>query len=688
MAMDTPPLAPGNKSLERLLITGLILLGWALIVVLRLFDLQVFAHDEYVKLAESQQDKSAPVEAPRGLILDRNGNYLAVNSPCRLVAVNPGQIQNAGVAAALLASILDIGAERLQMGIEAAARSKRHRGYFVVERQISDEKARELASLKLNWIILGNGNVRTYPDGQLAAHVIGNVNAQGEGAAGIEQKLNKALAGTPGTMRLQVDAKQHAYDSEITKAPVVGKNIGLTIDSEVQHVGEEALKAAVIENHADHGSLVAMDPRTGEVLALANYPTYDLNQRVKPGQKTEGREDLAVVAPYEPGSVFKVITVSAALETTNLKPETIIPCGGGVLTIFGRTIHDAERHGDLSMADVLAKSSNVGAIHIGMEVGARNMYEYVRRFGIGTRSGIDLPAESPGLLRPLRRWQATSLASIAFGHEVSMTTVQLARMGSVIANGGFLVRPHVVAWEQEPGGKREVVKYTTPTQVLKPETVMTMRMLMHRVVMPGGTAHRLHVTGYTLAGKTGTAQIFDFAHHVYTHKYNASFLGFAPTGNPSILIVVSIAGTTGEAGFGASAAGPVFQTVMATALRRMGIPPDAPEEIEQLAEKDKSANEKETDDVSLAELNPLTPEEMKEAAGDDGTDDAAASDDADPNAPKAPNFVGKTVKDVMQEAASDGIDVDMFGDGLARVQNPRAGAVITPGEHIQVRFAR
>jgi membrane peptidoglycan carboxypeptidase len=232
------------------------------------------------------------------------------------------------------------------------------------------------------------------------------------------------------------------------------------------------------------------------------------------------------------------------------------------------------------------------------------------------------------------------------------------------------------------------MKYPPLVQVLKPETVMTMRMMMRRVVMPGGTAHRLHVVGYSIAGKTGTAQIFDFAHHVYTHKYNASFLGFAPATNPRLAIVVTVSGTTGEAGFGGAAAGPAFQTVMATALRRLGVTRDVPEEIEEVAEKEKkSAPAKDTDDVALAELNPPTEQEMQ-AASDEAGADAARSVTIDPNTPKLPNFVGKAVKDVLQEAASSGIDVEMSGDGLARAQNPPAGTLLIPGEHIQVRFAR
>ncbi len=700
--MQEPPHSPHGWQSDRLAILGLILSGWALIVVLQLFHLQVFAHERYVKLAESQQDRLEPIEATRGAILDRNGSYLAISSASRFVVLSPRRIPNKEIAAALLGRILGLDPTRLQADLEAAALSKHHRGYFVADPNVSEEKADTLRDMKLDWLEIREGSLRSYPNGSLAAHIVGNVTSDNHGAAGVELKLDKELAGKPGLLRTKVDVKQRAYESETAASPTAGKNIALTIDSELQHLAQDSLRDAVIKNHADHGSMVAMDPRTGEVLALANYPTYDLNERLHAGEKAVGREDLAVVAPFEPGSVFKVVTLSAAMETTNLTPLTMINCGGGVMTMFTRVIHDSHPYGALTVQDVLAKSSNIGAIRIGMQVGSKNLYEYVRRFGFGHRTGIELPAEAPGLVRPLKRWQPTSIGSVPMGHEVSVTSLQLAQLGSVIANGGFLVHPHLVLWEQAPGSKKIYYKTTAePFQVLKPQTVMTMRMMMHRVTMPGGTAQRLHVPGYTFSGKTGTAQIYDFAHHVYTHKYNASFLGYAPSANPQIVVVVTVSGTTGNAGFGGAAAGPVFDSVMETALRESGVPRDVPEEIDALIAKDQMAKDKSVkdknkdgNDVAIADLStPFTAEEMKEAAGE-GEDGDAVFDSsgnqvvAEYQGPRVPDFVGKTVKDVVQEAASEGVEIDMFGDGMARRQSPPAGAPLNPGAHIQVRFAR
>ncbi len=685
--MESRPFESISKPVERALIIGLILLGWALILVFRLFDLQVLSHDDLVKRAKRQQEKLEPVEAPRGSIFDRNGNLLAISSPSHFVVVNPKRIPDKSTAAGLLAGVLSLDAKRLEASLDVASSNKHHSGYFVVDQHVTDDQAATLRAMNLDWLDVREGSVRSYPNSDVAAHVIGNLNSEGQGVAGVELKLNKELRGTPGAIRVERDGKENSYSAEVVRAAQPGKDIGLTIDRELQYVAKEALREAVVKNHADHGSLIAMNPNTGEILALENYPTYDLNEHLLPGEKASGREDLAVVAPFEPGSVFKVVTVSAALETTRLTPDTMINCGGGVTTLFGRVIHDSHPYGLLSVADVLAKSSNIGAIHIGQQIGNANLYEYIKKFGFGHRTGIELPAEAPGLVRPLRRWQPTSIGSVPMGHEISVTSLQLAQLGSVIANGGFLVHPHLLAWERPAGEAKQMVQYRAPEQrVLRPKTVSTMRQLMRRVLLPGGTAQHLKVPGYAIAGKTGTAQIYDFAHRVYTHKYNASFMGFGPLENPAVVVVVTISGTTGQAGFGASAAGPVFEKVTLTAMRRLGVVRDLPQDIDEMIAKDKVRERekvREYDDVTLAQLNPPTLEEIQQATGD-----MNGASVADANAPKVPNFVGKTIKDVVQEATATGVEVDLFGDGMARTQTPVAGAVLVPGEHIAVRFAR
>jgi len=456
-----------------------------------------------------------------------------------------------------------------------------------------------------------------------------------------------------------------------------------------------------------------MNPYNGEILALANYPTYDPNKPPLPGDDPMSRFDLGVSVPFEPGSIFKVVTLSAALETTNLRPESMIPTGGGTLVLPGRVVHESHHgFGTISMEEVLERSSNIGAILIGQRVGREKMYEYARRLGFGQKTGIGLPAESKGMLRPLERWGTTSLASISMGQEVSTTSVQLARLCAVMANGGMLVKPKIILRRD---GKPEPTE--PPVRVLKPETVMTMRMMMEGVVLkPWGTAHgTARLDGYTSAGKTGTAQIFDSATHHYTHNYNASFMGFTPVTNPQLAIVVTINRTAGDGGMGASAAGPVFKAIATEALRMMDVPKDIPENIAD--EKKPGKNDKSVeDDVSIADLGEpsimeednslrqLVAGQMKPAKDDDEIPPApptqmafslvpqlpppAPPKPAVPQGPTVPDFRGKSMRAVVEKASAAGIDVMVEGSGVARAQLPLPGTPLRAGEKIRVVFAR
>ena len=396
------------------------------------------------------------------------------------------------------------------------------------------------------------------------------------------------------------------------------------------------------------------------------------------------RENLAVMAPFEPGSVFKVITLSAALQTTDLNPLSVIDCGNGSIRIGSRVIKDHKSYSRLSMQDVLAFSSNVGAIRIGQTVGNQNLYDYIRLFGFGQRTGIELPAEAPGMLRPLKRWQQGSIGSVAMGHEISVTSVQLAQAGSVIANGGFRVPPRIVQFKQVPGGPKEIAKPPERVRVLEPDNVVTMRQMMERVVIyPGGTGRRAKLLGYTTAGKTGTAQIFDFQHRVYTHKYNASFMGFAPVVNPRIVIAVTVTGTTGEVGYGGVASAPAFKRVAESAMRIIGVPRDLPDEVPTIEARRPSPNE--ANDLSLASLSdPPTAEDWQE--GLDGGEGAISEPGPFYSGPRAPKLTGMTELQVVQLSAEKGWLVEVTGHGLAVDQYPEPGAPLPPGERIRVKF--
>ncbi len=660
---------------RRLTILASIILLWGLAIFGKLVSLQVVHHGDYARMARSRQELRVEIPAPRGSIFDRNGQPLAMSVPTESVYINPLKVPDLGVASEILSLVLHMDRSTLFGKMKWAYDT--HRGFLWVKRKITYEEAQSLRNLHLEWIEIESESQRHYPKGPLAAHVLGGVDFEERGNGGIEKALDADLRGQPGQVRLLTDVKRRGIDSQLDTEAHAGTPITLTIDERLQFVAEREIAAAVESHHASSGSVVVMDPHTGEVLALASYPTYDPNVPPQTGQAAS-RQNHAISVPFEPGSVFKVMTLSAALETTNLRPESLIDCHGGVLRLPGRVIHDSHTGlGLIPMATVLAKSSNIGAIEVGMRVGQVKLYDYVRRFGFGQKTGIELPAESSGKLRKLARWGKTSIASISMGQEVSVTTVQLAQAASVVANGGLLVKPHLVL---KKGG--QTVPAAAPVRVVRPETAITMRQMMEGVVMPGGTGYpKARLEGYSVGGKTGSAQIYDVVTKRYSHNtYNGSFLGFAPIQNPAIVVVVTLNGTHGTAGFGGQAAAPVFHSVATEALRVMDVPRDLPEPEPP---KTLVAKAEDENDLSIADLGSDQPNILED--GDDSEETAIASAEA---GPRVPNFRGMTMRAVLAEAAAKGLNVLPDGSGVAQVQNPPPGSVLHQGERIRVRFVR
>jgi len=692
---------PGSVAgaVNRLTVLAAVLFLWGIGIFARLVSLQIVQHAKYSAIARSQQEHEVEIPAPRGSIFDRNGQPLALSVPVDSVSVNPLQISDLKVATEVLGNILHLDQQVLYTRLAWAREN--HKGFMWVKRRMDPFETDRLKALHLEWVTFRTESQRHYPNGQTASHVLGSVFKDEEGAAGIERTLDAALKGHDGAEHQVMDVKRRGIESRVDSAVQAGTPLTLTIDERMQYVAERELKAGVEAKHARSGTAIVMDPYTGEILALANYPTFDPNKPPVPQDDPMSRFNLGVSVPFEPGSIFKVVTLSAALETTDLRPESLINTGGGTLVLPGRVIHESHHgFGTITMQQVLEKSSNIGAIMIGTRVGREKMYEYARRLGFGQKTGVTLPAESTGLLRPLSRWGTTSLASISMGQEVSTTSVQLARLCSVIANGGMLVKPKIIL---RRGDKLEPTE--PPVRVLKPETVMTMRMMMEGVVLRG-TAHlTARLDGYTSAGKTGTAQIFDTKTHHYTHLYNASFMGFTPVTNPRLVILVTVNGTAGDAGMGAAAAAPVFKTIATEALRMLDVPKDIPQEL-VAATKPAKPEKPVDDDVSIADLGgPSIMDEdpsVKQLLADQMRPPAHADEDQDeiPPAPATapapvlfagpvvPDFRGKSLRDVMETASSDGIEVMIEGSGLARAQLPLPGQPLRRGERIRIVFAR
>lgn len=694
-----------------------LLLGWAGVIFVRLLWLQVIHHDELARLANSQQQKTREIQAMRGAILDRNGQPLAKSIPAESVCINPMKIPDAAMAAELLARILDLDRAKLQQRIESA--KARNSGFMWVKRKILSEEANGLRAMNLAWVEFRPEVRRFYPHHQLAAHVIGTMGMSSSedtvehGTGGIEQSFDDDLAGQPGLAQVFTDVKQNPYDQVIARKPETGSDITLTIDSNLQYDAEKALARAMEKTHAERGSIVAMNPYTGEILAMANYPTYDPNLPATPDEPVGARSNLAIATPFEPGSVFKTITLSAALETTHIRPDTMINCGNGTINLFGRVIHDHNRYSALTMAQVLEKSSNIGAIQIGLKVGDQRMYDYVRNFGFGKKTGIELPGESAGLVRRVKDWTPSSIGSVAMGHEVSATSIQLAVAGSVIANGGLRVRPQIVLARQRPGEAPEKFKAEKPQKVIAPETAITMRQMMEGVVLRGTAKGLANLKGYTSGGKTGSAQIYDLKAHVYTHHYNASFVGFAPVANPQIVIAVTLNGTSGgSSGYGGPVAAPVFREIATSALRMLDVPKDLPDDMYRALNRDAAREPVDRNDLSIA-LSPPPPGDEKgavssvtppPAASDTSPDTSNEASDAARrpfltaavtgpgfNQIKLPSFVGMTLRSVLEEASARGLQVETLGaaqNGLVRDQYPPPGTILPPGMRVRVQFAR
>lgn len=670
---------------RRLIWLAAFVLLWGGAIFAKLVSLQVVHHQEYVRKARARQEQVVPVRAPRGAILDRAGHPLAMSVPTESVFVDPLKVPELETDTDLLARELHLDRGELLERMQKAY--DRRRGFLWVKRGITSEEANDLRGLKLDWIHIDSGSERHYPNANLAAHILGGVDFEEKGNAGIEKALDADLRGAPGKLDILKDVRGRGVDELAATQVRAGSALTLTIDEQLQFVAEREIAAAVVQHQATSGSVVVMNPYDGQILALASYPPYDPNEPPEDEKDVAARSNHAVGVPFEPGSVFKVITLSAALETTKLRPDTPINCHGGAITLFGRTIHDSHAgFGWLPMDMVLAHSSNIGAIEIGLQVGRENMYDYVRRFGFGQRTGIPLPGESRGRLRPLSIWGSTSLASIAMGQEVSVTTLQLARAAAVVANGGLLVKPRLILKEGD-----RTLPVEPPVRAIRPETAITMRHMMEEVVLVG-TGKEARLKGYTSGGKTGSAQIFDYATRHYTHTYNGSFMGIAPLTNPAVVVVVTLNGTRGNGGFGGVVAAPVFRVVATEALRILDVPKDLPDD--EPATTPVGPNPLLDDDLAIADLGSAQPNILEDRDDDDPTapaqtPPAASRPPANGTAPgTVPDFKGMTLRAVLMEAAARGIAVQPDGSGMARAQNPAPGAVLHQGERIRVQFAR
>lgn len=649
-------------------------LVWAIVISGRLVQLQIVQHEELAQEAQRQQTREVAVLMPRGAILDAQDVPLALSVPGESVCVNPRRTPDVDMTARILASVLGLKFETLRKDLKEAKEA--NNGFLRVAPGVKPEQIERLKALGWDWVEFRPETHRVYPAGVVAAHVIGGVDHQQRGYSGVEKSLNPVLSGNAGQMLVTMDSKQRGFESHVSVQGQAGQNVRLTIDRRIQYLSERLILDAVKKNNADNGSIIVMNPHTGAVLAMANYPTID--PAAPPRDKDSPVwQNLAIEAPFEPGSVFKVVTIAAALELGRVTPETIIDCGMGQMTLFNRVIHDHVRHGVIPVKEVLAQSSNIGSIKIALMVGKERFHEYIKRFGFGERTGIELPLESRGRVFPINKWSGTSIGSVAMGHELNATTLHLAQLASTIANGGRRVRPTLIRTADNESGvvHADVAK---GEQVIRPETAIKMKAMMESVVVGDhGTGHEARLDGYSSAGKTGSAQMLEKyvvngkTKWRYSHsKYHASFMGFAPVNNPALTIVITINGATRLAG---AAAAPYFRQVAQPALRMLDVPKDLPDRVLPATPGSSVST-----DLAIADL--AEPPQAEESEAPESSPIFIGR--------RAPDFRNLSMRDAMMRAQELGVDVEVRGTGVMRKQRPAAGSPLKAGEKIRLDFAR
>ena len=674
----------------RLLIVVGVAFLWMTAVFARVVYLQLFCHSEYLLKAQRQQRRTIEIDPKRGTIYDRNMRPLAMSVPVQSAFAIPAEIKDTAMAARLLSGILRVPAESLREKLESGST------FVWVKRKMAQEEGEAVRSLNLKGIYFQEENKRYYPKLDMAAHVLGFVDVDEHGLGGIEYEYDKQIRGKGEKIVVMTDARRQIFDgTEAHQDP--GESVVLTLDEKIQYIAERELAAVIQKVHAPAGSVIVQDPNTGAILALANWPKYNPNSAT--AVPTEARMDRAISAIYEPGSTFKLVTLAAAFDQNLIRPEEVFNCENGSIVVAGHRIHDHKKYGDLTVAEILANSSDVGAIKIALKLGPPRFNDYIHAFGFGSPSGVDLPGESRGLVQRLDHWGSFSIGSISMGQEVGVTPLQMINAVSAVANGGLLYKPRVVE-EMRLGDHVLPLEGPSapaePKRVIRPETAAIMRRLMEGVILHG-TGKPARLDGWTAGGKTGTAQKIDPATGRYSRtKVIASFTGFAPINNPAVTILVSIDSPEGWPHDGASVSAPVFKRIAEQVLPYLDVPRDVPVNPRLVQTAYRQNRESET--VAMEDDTPMDlslPAEMTEQAAGTPTGSPIPSQPQAPNVTvtmdeggdiQVPDFKGKTMRDVADACMRLGLNPVLVGSSLALQQSPAAGSKVRRGAKIRVEF--
>jgi cell division protein FtsI (penicillin-binding protein 3) len=655
---------------------------WTVAAAARLADLQLLHYSDYLARAEHQQQRFVEISPKRADVLDRNQQELAMSTALDSCFAVPAEIADNDRAARLLAPIVGLPAD------EIATKLSSSRSFVWIARKLSAAAATRIRQLNIRGIYFQKENQRFYPKRDLAAAVLGYVDIDGKGLGGIEYQLDDRIRSKAARMLILTDARNRWYESA-DKAPDTGWSVILTIDENIQFIAEKELATAMEQTHAKAGTVIVQDPANGEILAMASWPKFNPNAPAE--SAAEARMNRAVGALYEPGSVFKIITLSAAIDQGITKPDDVVDCQMGAIYIAGHRIRDHKAYGLLTVSQILAHSSDVGAIKIGLRLGAPKFYEYIRAYGFGQLTGIDLPGENRGLLRRVENWTPVSVGSISMGQEVGVTPLQMIDAVSAIANGGLLYRPHVVMALRK-GDQVQQEDQLPPRRVVRETTAATMRAMLEGVVL-NGTGTKAQLDGYTSAGKTGTAQKIDPATGRYSAtQLIASFVGFAPVNNPALTILVQLDSPVGLHE-GGSVAAPVFKRIAEQVLPYLGVPHDIPVS-QQTLRAGRRLTGSEAADVSdfdssqvVSDFNAPAESEPAPAATPVSVPAPTVELAADGGI-SVPDLAGKTVRQVTEICIQLGINPVLVGAGTVQAQSPQAGAMVRRGASVIFQFGR
>jgi len=649
---------------SRVLAAAVIFSLWTVGIQARLIYLQVIDHAELQARADRQHMRTIAAPAKRGEILDRHGNVLAYSVDADSVFADPSEIEHPDKVAQLVCGVLDeCGSKERQ---EMAQNLRRDSQFVYLARKLSPDQAQRIKALELKGVGFIKESRRYYPKKELAAHVLGYVGLDNTGLAGLESTYDPQVRGREGKVLIQTDARRHALNSRVDRPATAGADLELTIDQYLQHIAERELRTGVEENNAAGGSAVIMDPQSGEILALANWPTFNPNTFGRADDRE--RRNRAIQDLYEPGSTFKIVTASAALEEQVIRPDDWIDCAPGYIKIGSRKpIYDVHRYGVLSFSDVIVKSSNVGAIKVGLRLGPERLGRYVSRYGFGQPLSPDFRGESPGIVWNPARVNDSALASMSMGYQVAVTPLQMAAAVSSVANGGSLMEPHVVRAVVK-NGRRIPIAPKVLRKTVSASTIAELRTIMEGVV-ERGTAKAAQIPGYTIAGKTGTAaKIID--NRYSKSEYNASFVGFVPSRQPALTIIVVIDSPHGNGYTGGAVAAPVFKRIAEASLRQMGIAPT----VNPMAPVFASRHD-----------NGAEPVVQREPLHENGVVDAAL---APLQQGIMPDLRGLSAREALRTLIKVGATARMTGQGVVIDQSPSAGQPLGSGEVGVVRLGR